>query len=157
MPRPKRSILATYASTSLPPASLSPTQILVRVIKAEGKNLYTVSTPAGETLLVELPARFRSTIWIRNGGYVLVDTARFEERENKLGGEIENVVREERAWRKMSYWPKEFGARKAIVGDTEDEDDSEEGQESNMGKMPPEAEESGEEEGEEKGDRYLSG
>ena len=54
--------------------------------------------------MVELPARFRSTIWIKRRGYVLVDTAAFENRENKLGGEIVNVVREERKWRKMDYW-----------------------------------------------------
>jgi probable RNA-binding protein EIF1AD len=35
---------------------------------------------------------------------VLVDTLGDDARENKLGGEIVNVVREEKEWRKASYW-----------------------------------------------------
>lgn len=35
---------------------------------------------------------------------MLVDTNAFERRENKLGGEIINVVRDERQWRKEPYW-----------------------------------------------------
>lgn len=33
-----------------------------------------------------------------------MDTKAFEGRENKLGGEIVNVVRDERGWRKEPYW-----------------------------------------------------
>ena len=104
MPRPRRKILVTAQETGTPPDVLEPGHVLTKVIKSEGKNLYTVSTPTGKSLLVELPARFRSTIWIKRGGYLLVDTTAFEERDNKLGGEIENVVREEKLWRKMPYW-----------------------------------------------------
>ena len=104
MGRPKRDILATAQETSTPPASLSPNQSIARVVKAAGNNLYTVETASGETMLVELPSRFRSTIWIRRGGYVLVDTTAFTERDNKLDGEIANVVRDERRWRKEPYW-----------------------------------------------------
>lgn len=35
---------------------------------------------------------------------MVVDTGAFGERENKLGGEIVNVVRGEREWRKEGYW-----------------------------------------------------
>ena len=104
MPRPRRDILATAQETGTPPGTLESGHVLARVVKGEGKNLYTVSTSTGKSLLVELPSRFRSTIWIKRGGYVLVNTAAFEGRDNKLGGEIENVVREEKLWRKMPYW-----------------------------------------------------
>ena len=104
MPRPKRRILATTELTSDPPDVLPPTQVLARIMKNESKNLFSVTLPTNEILLVELPARFRSTIWIRRGSYVVVDRAAFTERENKLGGEIVKVVREEKTWRKKAYW-----------------------------------------------------
>ena len=105
MGRPKRILLATAEETATPPASLDESHMIARVKKAEGKNLYSVEiSPGGKTLLVELPSRFRSQIWIKRGGYVVVDTSAFDDRANKLDGEIINVVREEKQWRKQSYW-----------------------------------------------------
>lgn len=108
MPRPKRHLLATAQETLFPPASLPKNHLIVKVRKAEGKNLYSVelpsSSPTEKTLLVELPSRFRSQIWLKRGGYVVVDTGAFAGRENKLDGEIVNVVRDEREWRKREYW-----------------------------------------------------
>lgn len=105
MPQRKRQFLATAEATSTPPPSLEAGHTIARVTKAEGSNLYTVEIPSRtEPLLVELPAKFRSTIWMKRGGYVVIDTKAFENRENKLQGEIVNVVREEKQWRKQSYW-----------------------------------------------------
>ena len=105
MGRPKRNLLATAEETSTPPAILGEGQTIARVKKAEGNNLYSVELPSGkESLLVELPSRFRSQIWIKRGGFVVVDTSAFEERDNKLDGEIINVVRDEKHWRKQAYW-----------------------------------------------------
>jgi len=33
-----------------------------------------------------------------------VDTKAFDDRDNKLGGEIVNVVRDVKQWRKETYW-----------------------------------------------------
>lgn len=104
MGRPKRNVLATAQETSTPPATLSDSQSIARVLKAEGNNLYSVDLPSGKSILVELPSRFRSTIWIKRGGFVVVDTEAFDGRENKLDGEIVNVVRDEKEWRKEGYW-----------------------------------------------------
>lgn len=105
MPRPKRHLLAIAEETSSPPASLPKGHVVAKVQKAEGKNLYTVLPPkADQSLLVELPSRFRSQIWIKRGGYVIVNTSVFDGRDNKLDGEIVNIVREERQWRKQAYW-----------------------------------------------------
>lgn len=105
MGRPKRNLLATAEETSTPPASLEANHAIARVMKAEGKNLYSVElSPGNKSLLVELPSRFRSQIWIKRGGYVVVDRSAFEDRDNKLDGEIVNVVREEKQWRKQGYW-----------------------------------------------------
>ena len=105
MGRPKRRFLATAEETSTPPTTLDGSHQIARVLKAEGKNLYSVQI-CGQTepLLVELPSRFRSQIWIKRGGFVVVDRAAFEDRENKLDGEIANIVRDEKKWRKQPYW-----------------------------------------------------
>ncbi|KAI4743562.1 putative eukaryotic translation initiation factor eIF1a-like protein [Aureobasidium sp. EXF-12298] len=132
MPKPRRNLQATAEETMTPPPSLTPTQSVARVQQAAGNNLYRIELPDTKVLLVELPARFRSTIWIKRGGFVLVDTGAMNERENKLDGEIINVVRNEKEWRKQKYWPKEFVQRISYA----DEDDSDE-EESNAGKMPP--------------------
>lgn len=112
MGKPKRHLLATAEQTSSPPAELAEGQSIARVRKIEGNNLYSVDLPSGkEPLLVELPSRFRSQIWIKLGGFVVVDQNAFENRNNKLDGEIANIVRDEKQWRKQAYW---FGHRFAV-------------------------------------------
>lgn len=104
MGRPKRNVQAAVQETSNPPSALTPTQSLARVHKATGNNLYSCSIPNGKEILVELPSRFRNTVWIKRGGYVLIDTKDAGVRENKIDGEIVNVVGDEREWRKEAYW-----------------------------------------------------
>ncbi|KAL3451926.1 hypothetical protein BJX65DRAFT_202867 [Aspergillus insuetus] len=128
MPPPRRKVLATAEDTLFPPDELSSGQEIARVIKATGNNIYSIELPSKETALVELPSKFRSTIWMKRGSFVVIDTNALEGRDNKLRGEIVNIVRDEKAWRKMSFWPKEF-VRQPVMG-SDDED------ESNVGKMP---------------------
>ncbi|GAP84888.1 putative translation initiation factor 1a if-1 protein [Rosellinia necatrix] len=128
MGRPKRDVRAAAEESTTPPDELAPAQHVARVIKAEGNSLYSCLLPNQQTILVELAARFRSTIWIKRAGYVLVDLAPPDEKRGRVEGEIVNVVREEKEWRKRSYWPKEFA--KAPYDEDEDE-------ESTVGKMPP--------------------
>ncbi|KAI1806629.1 nucleic acid-binding protein [Daldinia bambusicola] len=130
MARPRRDMRAAAEASTTPPDKLTPTQSLARVVKSEGNNLYTCLLPDQRTLIFELAARFRNTIWIRRGGYVLVELAP-EEQKGKVRGEIVNVVADEKEWRKQSYWPKEFP--RPTYGDEDDEDD----EESTVGKMPP--------------------
>lgn len=109
MGRSKRAFLATAEETSSPPSSLPTGQTIAQIVKAEGTYLYSVRIPSqNEPLLVELPSRFRSQIWIKRGGYVVVDTSAFDNRDNKLDGEIANIVRNEREWRKYPYWLEPF-------------------------------------------------
>lgn len=104
MGRPKRDVRAAAEATTTPPDQLKASQSLARVIKAEGNSLYSCSLPDSKTVLVELAARFRNTIWLRRGGYVLVDLTPSGDHKGKVEGEIVNVVREEREWRKQNYW-----------------------------------------------------
>lgn len=41
---------------------------------------------------------------MKRGSYVLVDFDALQDRDNKLKGEIVNIVRDERQWRKQAYW-----------------------------------------------------
>jgi probable RNA-binding protein EIF1AD len=91
--------------TSVPPSPPLPSsRTIARVSQAQGKNLFHCVLPHGDTILAELAPIFRGKAWMRRGGYVVVDTAVFEGRSNKIGGEIVNVVRNEKDWRKMNYW-----------------------------------------------------
>ena len=105
MGKPKRTLLATAEETETPPISLKASESIARIRQAEGNSIYSVDLPGVKgPILVEMPSQFRSQIWVRRGGFVVVDIAALEDRSNKLGGEIANVVREEKRWRKMSYW-----------------------------------------------------
>jgi probable RNA-binding protein EIF1AD len=121
MPRPKRDLLAIADETVTPPDTLSSSQFVAAVKKAAGNNLYNVELPSGKTILAELPARFRSTIWIKRGTFVLLDTSNLADRDNKLGGEIVNVVRDEKVWRKKGYWPVEFAKKRSTYDDDSDD------------------------------------
>lgn len=138
MGRPKREVLATFDETLNPPAELPEHHVLCKVAKAAGNNLWNVQDAAKVQMLVELPAQFRSKFWIKRGGFVLVNTAAFDERLNKLDGEIVNLVGDERVWRKQKYWPKEFEKQNMYEDSDEDEED-----ESNVGKMPPSSDDEG--------------
>lgn len=104
MGRPRRNIQAAAEETSTPPDAVTATQSIAKIVKATGNSLYSCTLPGGKEVLVELPSRFRNTIWLKRGGYVLVDTQGAEERDNKIDGEIINVVRDEKEWRKQSFW-----------------------------------------------------
>jgi probable RNA-binding protein EIF1AD len=104
MAPPRRKVLATAEETMFPPDEFADTHQIARAIKATGNNIYLIELPDKKQMLAELPARFRSTFWIKRGSFVVVDTSTSEERDNKIGGEIINIVRDEKAWRKAPFW-----------------------------------------------------
>ncbi|KAJ9656458.1 hypothetical protein H2198_004917 [Neophaeococcomyces mojaviensis] len=136
MPPPRRKLQATIEETLTPPDELKEGQYICRIKNAAGNNLYNVELPDSKVMLVELEARFRSKVWLKRGGFVLIDTTTLAERDNKIDGEIINVVRDEKAWRKVPFWPTEFVKKPAVSADDSDEE------ESTVGKMPPSDEES---------------
>ncbi|KAK4198241.1 hypothetical protein QBC40DRAFT_95161 [Triangularia verruculosa] len=131
MGKPKRKILAAAQETLTPPDELTESQSIARIISVEGNSHYTCELPNSKTILVELESRFRNTVFVKRGGYVLVDLASAEERpaSSRVVGEIINIVRDEKRWRKQPYWPKKFEKKTYDVSDSEEE--------SNVGKMPP--------------------
>jgi probable RNA-binding protein EIF1AD len=146
MAPPRRKLLATEAETLTPPDLLPDGHHIAKVLRATGNNIYSAELPSKEQILVVLPARFRSTIWMKRGSYVVVDMNALEPKD-RISGEIVNIVRDEKAWRKAPYWygflservvngslthrlrPKEF-AKQQVLSDSDDE-------ESTVGKLPP--------------------
>lgn len=104
MGKPKRNVLAAAEEALTPPDNLEPNQSLVRVVKPEGNNLYTCELPNKKPVLLELAQRFRNTIWIKRGGFVLAERYVDGAADSRADGEIVNVVRDEKLWRKQSYW-----------------------------------------------------
>ncbi|KID97910.1 translation initiation factor 1A/IF-1, partial [Metarhizium majus ARSEF 297] len=128
MGKPKRNVLAAAEETLTPPATLDPSQSVVRVVKPQGNNLYTCELPNRKTVLLELAQRFRNTIWIKRGGYVLGERYEQGSGDTRADGEIVNVVRDEKLWRKQHYWPEEFTKNTRHLSDEDD---------STVGQMPP--------------------
>jgi probable RNA-binding protein EIF1AD len=85
-----------------PPDELKPTQHIARISKLHGNSIYTVELPSKSELLVELPMKFRNAVWVRRGGFVLIETEGHT--DGKVNGEIVDVVRDEKVWRKLDYW-----------------------------------------------------
>ena len=137
MPKPKRLTQAVQEETLTPPTALPHGHKIARVKSAAGNNLYHLELPSGEALLAELDARFRSTIWMKRGSFVLVDTSSLAGRGNKLGGEIVNIVGDVKAWSKASFWPDEFSPTTSRQPDSDD-DESDAGPQ-----MPPADDEDG--------------
>lgn len=104
MGRPKRSVLAAAEESLSPPDSLPPRQCVVRVVRPQGNNLYACELADKTPVVVELAQRFRNTIWIRRGGFVLAQRYESDGGDSRAAGEIVNVVRDEKLWRKQPYW-----------------------------------------------------
>lgn len=104
MGRPKRNVQAAAEESLTPPAALEPSQSLVRVVKPEGNNLYACELPNKKPVVLELAQRFRNTIWIRRGGIVLAERYPEGSEEGRAAGEIVNVVRDDKLWKKQPYW-----------------------------------------------------
>jgi probable RNA-binding protein EIF1AD len=102
--RTKQRVYAVFDEASTPPNALTSTQTIARVIKPGGNGCYVCALPDKQTILAELPSRFNSTVWFKPGNYVVVDTKDAMLKGSKIGGEILNIVRDEHAWRKESYW-----------------------------------------------------
>lgn len=160
MPPPRRKFQATIQETFQPPSQLGANQMIARVDHAAGNNLWSIqlppepdtklqhvslSSPQTSPILVELPSRFRSQIWLKRGSFVLVEIKAGDgARDNKIRGEIINVIGDEKIWRKELRgrgWPAAFGDRTASNTLNDQASDPEKDQ-VRVGDMPPSDDES---------------
>ncbi|EMR09132.1 hypothetical protein PNEG_02475 [Pneumocystis murina B123] len=87
-----------------PPHELPIYQKIAHVVEIRDHDLYLCKTADGETLLAELPARFRCKIWVRRGGFVVIDTHEFDKKGGKIQAEITIIIQNEKIWKKKKYW-----------------------------------------------------
>ncbi|KAG4303470.1 hypothetical protein PCK1_000434 [Pneumocystis canis] len=104
----KKKIQKLGEMTMDPPHELSINQDIACVMEIKDHDLYVCKTSNGETLLAELPSRFRCKIWVKRGGFVVLDKQAFNRKDCKIQAEISMVIQNEKAWRKEKYWPDIF-------------------------------------------------
>ncbi|XP_004682664.1 PREDICTED: probable RNA-binding protein EIF1AD [Condylura cristata] len=82
-------------------------QQIVRVLRTPGNNLHEVETAQGQRFLVSMPSKYRKSIWIKRGDFLIVDP--IEEGE-KVKAEICFVLCKDhvRALQKDGLWPEAF-------------------------------------------------
>ncbi|KAJ2652248.1 hypothetical protein GGH99_007601 [Coemansia sp. RSA 1285] len=69
------------------------------------------------TTLAQLPPKYRSVVWVKRGGYVMVDLT--EQLTDKIGGDIALVLmpRQIKNLKQIGQWPEEYEAIwNALVG-----------------------------------------
>jgi probable RNA-binding protein EIF1AD len=104
MGKSRRAIVAEAEEALEPPQTLTDSQSVVRVIKPEGNNVYTCQLPNNSRVQLELAQHFRNTVYMRRGGFVLAERYPADSEEKRVDGEIVNIVRDEKLWRKLPYW-----------------------------------------------------
>ncbi|GLC42676.1 hypothetical protein PLESTB_001126200 [Pleodorina starrii] len=99
-----------------------PGQSIVRALGSRGSNLIAVEFPDGRQTLVLMPAKFNKKLWVKRGGYLLVEDSPAAGDDTKVTGTILSVLYDDQIKQlsKMpGVWPKEF-ALKADKGSLED-------------------------------------
>ncbi|VDM60584.1 unnamed protein product [Angiostrongylus costaricensis] len=81
--------------------------IIAQVRGARGNNLHEVEDESGEVYVASMPSKFRKTVWIRRGQFVVL---RPIEEGGKVKAEIEHVLDEENVLyiRSKDKWPLRF-------------------------------------------------
>lgn len=117
----------SLAAVGTPLDELKENQTIAKVAQAKGSNIYEVTLPQdfykshgfkSPEVQVEMPPKFRQTVWVKRGGFVVVDVTP----DDKIAGDIIEIVVDDRTWRKMPYWPAEF---KKVGGWQQDSDEEE--------------------------------
>lgn len=110
-------------------------QEIVRVTEMRGSNIVEVVRPSGEKILCLMPAKFKKTLWIKRGNYLIIEP--FEEvlnkADKKLRGRIATVLfpNHVKNIERLGLWPTEWKSDAANVdaktsrGEEVEEDDDE--------------------------------
>jgi len=88
---------------------------IVQVTDIRGTNILEVQYPNQERILCLMPAKFRKTVWVKKGGYVMIEP--FKElikkdkyKDEKLLGRIMHILlpQQIKELKKAGIWPQEF-------------------------------------------------
>ncbi|KAF9108216.1 hypothetical protein BGX27_008426 [Mortierella sp. AM989] len=100
----RRKQVPTDILTDIP--ELEDDQQFARVLGTRGKNIHEVQFKNGEELLVNLPPKFRSLVWVKRGSYVIIQPAE-EEDKTKVSGDIVAVLFPDhiKQYKQRGIWP----------------------------------------------------
>ncbi|KAH9417277.1 putative RNA-binding protein eif1ad [Dermatophagoides pteronyssinus] len=89
-----------------------PGEQIVQVLRGCGNNLHEVRQIDGEQYLVSMPTKFRRSVWIKRGDFLIVTPI---EEGNKVRAEIHSILLKDhiRYLKQQNKWPKEFTDAKA--------------------------------------------
>uniref|UniRef100_A0A1I8B0P1 Probable RNA-binding protein EIF1AD n=1 Tax=Meloidogyne hapla TaxID=6305 RepID=A0A1I8B0P1_MELHA len=133
MPKTTQKKYITNQSIQTLVDDLTEGQFVAKILASRGNNLHQVETFNGENFLVSMPSRFRRTLWVRRGNFIIAQPI---EEGDKVKAEIAHVLDVEN----ISYliekgkWPERFlkegelltkrGGKKFDESGKEEEDDS---------------------------------
>ncbi|XP_030762834.1 probable RNA-binding protein EIF1AD [Sitophilus oryzae] len=82
-------------------------QRIVKVLASRGNNLHEVEDSDGSRFLVTMPTKFRRTIWIIRGGYILIEPI---QEGKKVKGKIVRILNNEQIQHfiQENVWPDAF-------------------------------------------------
>jgi probable RNA-binding protein EIF1AD len=142
-----------FDSLGNPPDEIKPFEVIGSVIKPRGNSLYDISIPSSEwvkvesisksnidqdlgsenkSILASMPPKFRNTIFVKRGGFVVVELYQLDDDQKKtlaigkVKGDISNIVTNKKDWQRYPYWPNEFKGAEQYDFDISDEDDEDE-------------------------------
>ncbi|KAL0039758.1 hypothetical protein WJX77_007021 [Trebouxia sp. C0004] len=91
-------------------------QQVVRAKLSRGSNIFEAETADGRDLLCFLPAKFNKKLWIKRGGYIIVEEGDVDV-QDKVTATIVKVLYEQdvKALKKLSgVWPAAFDSNAAL-------------------------------------------
>ncbi|KAG2489844.1 hypothetical protein HYH03_011647 [Edaphochlamys debaryana] len=91
-----------------------PGQSIVRALGSRGSNLIEVEFPDGRQTLVMMPAKFNKKLWVKRGGFLLIEASEEAQQDTKVTGTIVGVLYDDQIKQlsKMpGVWPAEFSTR----------------------------------------------
>ena len=117
------------------------TESIVRIVGGKGNNLHMVEDSSSEQFLVSMPRKFRRSVWVKRGDFVVVQPI---EEGDKVKAEIVRVLYKEQIKyiKEEGRWPRGFAGKddddkkaseqddlskaadRLKVGDSESEEDS---------------------------------
>ncbi|PFX17448.1 probable RNA-binding protein EIF1AD [Stylophora pistillata] len=96
-----------------------PNQQIVKILGGRGNNLHEVETSDGKKFLVSMPSKFRKSVWIKRGDFVIVDPI---EEGNKVCAEMVHILygKQIKYLKNEGLWPLAF-ADKASTDEKADD------------------------------------
>uniref|UniRef100_A0A7S0V8E4 S1-like domain-containing protein n=1 Tax=Polytomella parva TaxID=51329 RepID=A0A7S0V8E4_9CHLO len=101
-------------------------EFIVQVLGLRGGNIVNVQFPDGKETLCLLPSKFHKKVWVKRGGFVLIESDENAFEDTKVAGNILAVLYDEqiKEYKKLGVWPGEF---KELKGDKSEKDIAVEG------------------------------